>query len=183
METIRLATWINAPVERCYKLSLSIDLHVALAQYERAVIVSDVKTGLLGLNDTMTVHGRRLGIEFRHTSLIDALRSPMYFREVMVDGVFERFEHEHHFALMNDGTRMREEVRFVAPMGRVGRVAERVLLRRYLLRMLKRRSTVLKWVAESQEWHRYLDEQVPVERMAKDVGAVGRGLERSASGF
>ena len=170
-------------MERCYKLSLSVDLLVAMARSEGTAVESGVKTGLLGLNDTVTQHGRRFGIEFRHTNMIDALRQPMHYREVMVDGVFDRFEHEHHFALMNDGTRMRDEVRFTAPMGRVGWVAEKFWLRRYLVQVLKQRSTVMKWVAESQEWRRYLGDEVQVERLAKDVGGVGRTFERSASGF
>jgi ligand-binding SRPBCC domain-containing protein len=158
MEMIRFATWINAPVERCYKLSLSIDLHVVLAQANGEVVASTVKTGLLGLDQGMTLHGKRFGMEFRHTSVVNACRPPMYFREVMVDGLFERFEHDHHFALMNDGTRMRDEVRFAVPLGPLGFVAERVVLRRHLIRLLKQRNMLLKAVAESEDWRHYLED-------------------------
>ncbi|HMF54452.1 MAG TPA: hypothetical protein VK593_08890, partial [Edaphobacter sp.] len=49
---------------------------------------------------------------FSYVSRIESLRPFTYFREVMVAGVFRHFEHDHHFARMDDGTRMRDEVRF-----------------------------------------------------------------------
>lgn len=157
MEMIRLVTWINAPVERCFKLSLSIDLHVASAKETGERAVEGVTRGLIGAGETVTWSGRHFGLPFSHTSRIDAYRPPMYFRDAMVAGMFEYFEHEHHFAVMNDGTRMRDEVRFSAPMGIVGRVAEKLLIRRHLIHLLKRRNAMIKRVAESEEWRQFLD--------------------------
>lgn len=157
METIRLQTWINAPMERCFKLSLSVDLHVLSADGTSERVVSRVKSGLLGVDDAVTWSGRHFGLRFRHTSVIDVCRPYMYFRDVMVEGMFEHFEHEHHFALMDDGTRMRDEVRFSAPWGVLGKAAERLVLRRHLIRLLKRRNAVIKRAAESGEWRRFLD--------------------------
>jgi hypothetical protein len=68
------------------------------------------------------------------------------------------FEHDHHFATMNEGTRVRDEIRFEAP-GRLGRLAEILLLREHLTTMLKKRNAYLQQVAETAEWHRYLDGQ------------------------
>jgi ligand-binding SRPBCC domain-containing protein len=156
METIRLVTWIDAPMERCFKLSLSVDLQVASMKPTEGRPVEGVTRGLLGPGETVMWSGRHFGMRFTHTSRIDAYRPPMYFRDSMVAGMFERFEHEHHFAVMNDGTRMRDEVRFSAPMGVLGRVAEKVLIRRYLVRLLKERNAAIKRVAESGEWRRFL---------------------------
>lgn len=157
METIRLMTWIDAPVERCFKLSLSVDLHVASARSTGERVVAGVSTGLIGLNQTVTWSGRHFGRELRHTSLIDTWRPFTYFRDVMVEGMFEHFEHEHHFAEMDDGTRMRDEVRFSAPIWPLGVVAEKLFLRRHLIHLLKLRNTAIKEVAESEMWHEYLD--------------------------
>jgi ligand-binding SRPBCC domain-containing protein len=157
MDTIRLTTWINAPVERCFKLSTSVELHIASAAATHEEAVEGVTAGLIGKGDTVTWRGRHFGLRLRHTSRIDAWRPYTYFRDVMVKGAFRRFEHEHYFAAMDDGTRMRDELRFSAPLGALGRFATKMFLRRHLTTLLTRRNAVIKQVAESEDWHTYLD--------------------------
>ena len=159
MDTIRLETWIDAPVERCFLLSLSVDLHLASAGSSREQAIEGVTTGLISEGQTVTFRGRHLGLKLRHKSRIDALRPYSYFRDVMVSGVFSRFEHEHHFAAMDDGTRLRDEIRFTAPWGAIGRLATRFLVKRHLTIFLMERNAGLKQAAESEDWHRYLDGQ------------------------
>jgi ligand-binding SRPBCC domain-containing protein len=173
METIRLMTWIDAPMERCFKLSVNIDLHVASAVWTGEAAVDGVTSGLIGEGQTVTWQGRHFGLR-RYTSRIDVWRPFSYFRDVMVQGPFERFEHEHFFATMNDGTRMRDEIRFTTRWGALGQVVAKVLLRRHLMTFLMRRNAMIKRVAESEEWHRYLDGASPRK-------TVSRGGNRSAS--
>jgi ligand-binding SRPBCC domain-containing protein len=154
METIRLATWIDGPVERCFLLSLNIDLHVASAGFTGEKAVDGVTTGLIGEGETVTFRGRHFGIPVKHTSRIEILRPYSYFRDVMVAGIFRHFEHDHHFAAMDDGTRMRDEVRFQAPWGPPGTA---FLIKRHLTAFLTKRNAMIKQVAESEEWRRYLD--------------------------
>lgn len=171
METIRLVTWIDAPLERCFQLSLSVDLHVASTQKTEERVVEGVTTGLLGPGETVTWNGRHFGMRMNHTSRIDAYRPPMYFRDTMVAGVFEHFEHEHHFAVMNDGTRMRDEIRYSAPMGMFSRVAEK-LIRRHLVQFMKRRNAAIKRAAESGEWRQFLEGETAREIESIDGDAV-----------
>lgn len=158
METIRLATWINAPVERCFLLSLNIDLHVASARLSQEKAIAGVTEGLIGEGETVTFQGRHLGMRWRHTSRIEMLRPHSYFRDVMTAGSFQRFEHDHHFAVMDDGTRMRDEIRFSARWGPLGRLATKMFVRRHLTAFLIERNAVIKRVAESEEWRKYLQE-------------------------
>ncbi len=101
----------------------------------------------------------------------------------MVAGSFRRFEHEHHFATMDDGTRVRDEIQFSAPWGMLGQF----LARRRLLEILVERNAVIKRVAESEEWRKYLDGTVEAQPKppAKDTarGWDPNGLLRSASGI
>jgi ligand-binding SRPBCC domain-containing protein len=159
METIRLESWIDAPVERCFLLSLSVDLHLASARSSREQAVEGVTTGLISEGETVTFRGRHLGLKLRHKSRIEVLRPYSYFRDVMVTGVFSHFEHDHHFAAMDDGTRMRDEIRFIPPLGKLGRFATKVLVRRHVAAFLVERNSAIKQVAESEDWHRYLDGQ------------------------
>jgi ligand-binding SRPBCC domain-containing protein len=116
-------------------------------------------SGLLREGQTVTLPGRPFGM-LRHTSRIDQMRPHSYFRDVMVAGNFRHFVHEHHFATMNDGTRIRDEIRFSSRWGPVGNVLARKRLRAYLIE----RGAAIKQVAESNEWRRYLDDEV-LEKM------------------
>ena len=154
METIRVATWIDAPVERCFLLSLSIGLHAASAGRAWLNAKGGVTSGLLREGQTVTLPGRPFGV-LRHTCRIDELRPHNYFRDVMVAGNFRHFMHEHHFAPMNDGTRIRDEIRFSSRWGPIGNMLARKRLRIYLMQ----RGAAIKRVAESDDWRRYLDNE------------------------
>ncbi len=158
METIRVATWINAPVERCFQLSLSIDLHVDAARSLHETAVAGVTGGLIGEGETVTFQTRHLRLSHSHTTRIEILRPYNYFSEVMVAGSFRHFEHHHHFAPMDDGTRVRQEIRFSARWGLAGRLAAK----KRLVKMLNEHNAFLKQVAESDQWHQYLDERQDV---------------------
>jgi ligand-binding SRPBCC domain-containing protein len=159
MDTIRVATWIDAPFERCFLLSLSIGMHAASASHTWINKRGGVTSGLLREGETVTLPGRPFGM-LRHTSRIDQVRPHSYFRDVMVAGNFRHFVHEHHFAPMNDGTRVRDEVRFSSQWGSVGNLLARKRLKAYLTQ----RATAIKRVAESEEWRRYLDDEI-LEKM------------------
>src|SRR5258708_36320341 len=88
----------------------------------------------------------------------------------MVDGAFKYYVHEHHFAAMDDGTRMRDEVRFAAPLGPLGTILESLVLRRYLTALLKWRNQALKRGGESEEWHQYLAEAAEGRAVTRQPG-------------
>lgn len=180
METIRLESWIDAPVERCFLLSLSVDLHLASARSSREQAVEGVTKGLISEGETVTFRGRHLGLKLRHKSRIEVLRPYSYFRDVMVTGVFSHFEHEHHFAAMDDGTRLRDEIRFTAPWGAIGRLATKILVKRHLTAFLMERNAGLKQVAESEDWHRYLDGQSVTIAVAPKGSSVKQRWEASS---
>jgi hypothetical protein len=155
METIRLATWIDAPAERCFLLSLNIDLRVASGRGAGEDAIEGVTSGLIGEGQTVTFQGRRFGSRWRHTIKMEIVRPYSYFRDVMIDGHFKLYEHDHHFATMDDGTRIRDEVTFSLgwSLGRMG-------ARKRLAACLKHRNAMIKRVAESGEWRKYLGEGV-----------------------
>jgi ligand-binding SRPBCC domain-containing protein len=168
MVTIRLTTWVNAPMERCFRLATSAEFNSAAGSTAAHAAGSEE----LQVGDTLVWHSWRWGLRLSHTSRIDQLRPFTYFREVMVEGGFRKYDHDHHFAPMDDGTRMRDEVHFVAPMGPVGVVLARVLLRKYVMRLIAERHSRIKQTAESSEWRKYLhgdlrESPAPVEQRPK----------------
>ena len=54
MATIELKTKINAPIERCFLLSLSVDLHQLSTEETNERAISGVTAGLMKLNDVVT---------------------------------------------------------------------------------------------------------------------------------
>lgn len=159
MQLIELETTIAAPPERCFLLSLSIDLHIASTAPTRERAIAGVTYGLIGPNQTVTWRARHFGLMLTHTSLIDRYDPPHYFRDIMTKGHFRFFEHEHFFDAVNDGkTVMRDRLRFAAPLGPLGSILEVLLLRRYLTKFLKKRNQAIRVSAESAsgEWKQYL---------------------------
>lgn len=130
MQLIEIETKIAAPPERCFLLSLSIDLHMASTASTDEQAIAGVKHGTIGPNQTVTWRGRHFGLLLTHTSLIDRYDPPRYFRDVMIKGHFRNFEHEHFFEPTADGgTLMRDRLRFTAPFGSFGWLAEKLILR------------------------------------------------------
>jgi ligand-binding SRPBCC domain-containing protein len=152
MITFRLTTWVNAPVERCFLLATSSDLSSRLSN---EILTHGIGQNSLKLGDPISW---RLGWnKHLYTSRIDAIRPYCYFRETMIAGIFQHYEHDHHFAQMDDGTRIRDEIRFSTRLGRVGRFYELTVVRAGLAKMLATRNAELKRIAESNEWQKFVE--------------------------
>jgi ligand-binding SRPBCC domain-containing protein len=174
MVMIRTVTWVNAPVERCFRLATSVDFLLASSKSKNIKAIAGVKSGSLGQGDTVTWQGGMFGLGRIHTSRIEVLRPFHYVRETMVDGAFQYYEHDRHFAAMDDGTRVKDEVRFSLRLGPLGRLMETIMLRRQMTTLLKWRSEILKETAESDGWKRFLEEN-PEMQMVESQGQSGVG--------
>jgi ligand-binding SRPBCC domain-containing protein len=158
VQTIVLETKIAAPTERCFLLSLSIDLHLASTAQTGERAIAGVTRGLVGLGETVTWQGRHFGILLTHETLITQYERPSYFQDIMVKGAFQSFVHDHYFEPMGStGTLMRDQLQFSAPFGPLGLLAESVALRRYLTRFLEERNRVIQRVSQDREaWKQYM---------------------------
>jgi ligand-binding SRPBCC domain-containing protein len=155
MVAFKATTLINAPIERCFDLSRSIDLHLLSTARSGERAVAGVASGLIGLGEQVTWRARHFGIWQELTSEITRMDRPSYFRDEMIRGAFRSFEHDHFFAERDGVTEMTDVLRFAAPVPVLGRVAE-ILLKGYLRRFLRERNEVLKRVAEGEDWRRFL---------------------------
>lgn len=149
MPTIRLETYIHAPPERCFDLSLSVDLHAQSQAHARERPVAGVLTGEMRLGDTVTWEAVHFGVKQRLTSRITAYERPAQFVDEMVTGVFERLHHTHIFVPQPPGTLMIDIFTFRAPLGVLGRLAEALFLTRYMKSLLLTRNSYLERLAES----------------------------------
>ncbi|HZQ55205.1 MAG TPA: SRPBCC family protein [Bryobacteraceae bacterium] len=151
MVTLEELTLIHAPMERCFDLARSVDVHLKgnVRHGETAVVGGGVTSGLMGLGDQITWRARHFGMWQQLTSKITAMDPPVYFQDTMVQGVFRSLKHDHFFrALAPNRTEMRDIFCFAAPWGILGRLAEILVLRRYMRKLLWERNDALRQIAE-----------------------------------
>jgi len=156
LPTIRFTTIVEAPVQRCFLLALSARLHGLPLELKVGPAATTTTSGILRAGQKLVWSDRRARHSLAYTTLIDAWRPYTYFHEVLMVGPFTDLQHEHHFAPMDTGTRIRDELHFTAPPSLLSRFVERRLLR-YLRILLEERSARIKQAAESEAWHGYLD--------------------------
>lgn len=161
MITLDETTLIAAPAARCFDLARSVEVHLAGNTHfgEEAVAEAGADTGLLNLGDIVTWRARHFFVRQRLTSQITAFDPPQYFQDTMLRGAFRSMQHDHHFGTLADGrTEMRDVFRFAAPIPVLGRIAEILVLRRYMQSLLRERNAVIREIAESptNAWQQYL---------------------------
>jgi len=145
-------TFISAPRDLVFDLSLDVDAHRASMSASNERAIAGVTSGRIGLGEQVTWRATHFGIPFRMTSRVTALERPDRFVDEQVRGPFRSFHHEHVFEDAEDGTRMVDRVRFDAPLGPIGQLVERAVLGRYLPHLIEVRGAYLK--AEAERRHR-----------------------------
>jgi ligand-binding SRPBCC domain-containing protein len=156
MIRIELVTRIAAPVERCFDLARSIDLHMASTDWTGERAIAGVTSGLIGPEQEVTWKGRHFGVLITHTSRITAYDRPRYFQDCMMRGAFRSFCHDHFFEISDGLTLMKDVMQFEASFGILGSLVEKLVLKRHMIELLLRRNLHIQRVAESDEWRRYL---------------------------
>ena len=121
---------------------------------ERAV--AGVTSGLMALGQEVTWRARHFGTWQHLTSRITAFVRPFHFRDSMVRGAFQRFDHDHFFSPRGEVTLMRDVFDFQSPFGILGRVADRLFLIAYMRRLLLARNALIKTVADTENWRHYI---------------------------
>jgi len=157
MPIIELSTVIRAPRARVFDLARSIDAHQDSTGGTEERAVAGVTKGLIGMDDKVTWEARHFGVRQRLTVRVTALDRPKHFQDVMISGAFKRMVHDHEFAKHPAGTLMRDRFEFTSPLGILGRIVDWLFLTSYMRRFIVRRNEVLKQLAESAEWSRYLE--------------------------
>src|SRR5688572_7176409 len=148
MGTIRLATTIRAPAERCFDLARSVSAHVASMRTTQERVVTSIASDLLGPGAVITWEAMHFGARIRLMSKITQYDAPRSFEDEQIAGPFESFWHRHEFSANRAVTVMTDLVRYRSPFGFLGTLAERVFLDRYLRVLLERRAAHLRELAE-----------------------------------
>jgi len=148
LKRIIIETTIRAPIARCFDAARDLDLHVRSLAHTNETAVAGRTSGLIGLGEEVTWRARHFGIRQHFTSKITAFDFPRYFQDTMQRGAFHSFVHDHYFEERDGITTMKDVLDFSAPLGILGCIAETLVLRRYLERMLTQRAAVIRDAVE-----------------------------------
>lgn len=66
--------------------------------------------------------------------------APDYFVDEQVKGPFRKFRHVHEFVQVPTGTKMVDRIEFAAPFGPLGWLVEKLVLARYLRKLVETRN-------------------------------------------
>jgi len=151
MPLIYLETIIDAPIEQCFDLSRSIDLHVESTKHTGEKAIAGKTSGIIELHETVTWRAKHFGIRQNLTSKITAMDCPYYFVDEMVKGAFKSFRHEHKFESIDGGTKMVDLFSYQSPLGLLGKIADWLFLKKYMTELLIKRNEVIKRHAENRQ--------------------------------
>jgi len=146
--TILLTTEIKASIEKCFDLSRDVDAHKLSAEQTNEIAVGGRTTGLCELGDTITWEARHFGIRQNLTVEITQFNRPFFFEDRMLEGAFKSMRHEHHFEEIEGSTIMTDKFWYEVPFGVIGKVFDKLILRKYMTKFLLKRNQVLKEFAE-----------------------------------
>ncbi len=158
MAVIELTTLIQAPIERVFDLSRSIDAHQHSTATTSEIAVGGITSGLIRLGEEVEWEARHFRFRQRLSVRITAFSEPTHFRDEMIKGAFSTMKHDHYFEMIGDNTEVRDVFEYNAPLGLLGKIAEKVFLTRYMRNFLIKRNLILKHVAETDEWKVFLSE-------------------------
>ncbi|WP_308470744.1 MULTISPECIES: SRPBCC family protein [unclassified Rathayibacter] len=142
---LQVVTRSARPAAEMFDRARDIDLHMRSQAGARERAVSGTTTGLIGLGEHVTWSARHFGVPLRLTSTVTAFDAPHSFVDEQTRGPFATFRHEHRFEPdgSGSGSVMIDRLEYSAPLGVLGRIAERLVLDRHLRRLLEERGAFL----------------------------------------
>jgi ligand-binding SRPBCC domain-containing protein len=156
MPLITLETTINAPIEICFDLSRSIDLHTISTAKTNESVIDGITKGLINYNEFVTWQAKHFGIRQKLTSKITAYNKPFHFCDEQIKGPFKKIKHDHYFVEKDNMILMTDDFLFESPFGILGRIFNKLVLTAYLKKFLIERNQIIKEYAETGKWKELL---------------------------
>ena len=153
---VYLETIIHAPVERCFDLSRSIDFHQVSTNSSKEKVVAGRMKGLILQGEKVTWKATHFFVRQMLTTKIISMQRPFRFYDEMQKGAFKRMGHTHLFQDNNGTTKMIDEFFYETPYGVLGRLFDKLVLRRYMTHLLTVRNLAIKNALESDAWKKFL---------------------------
>ncbi|QQZ08761.1 SRPBCC family protein [Heyndrickxia vini] len=150
MPKIEHDIFINAPIEVCFDLARNIEIHTKTTSKTREKAIAGVTKGLLEKGDIVTWEAIHFGMKQRLTAQVIEMQKPNRFVDIMLEGIFHSFVHTHHFIREKNGTIMKDQFQYKAPLGVIGLIADKLFLEKYMENFIISRANALKKIAENK---------------------------------
>ena len=85
MQTIRIETWINAPLDRCFDAARDLDLHMKSVSHTGERAVRGRTSGLIEAGEEVTWQARHFGIAQEFTSRITTFQRGNFGQPARID--------------------------------------------------------------------------------------------------
>ncbi len=148
MSKIHLKTIIKADIETVFDLARDIDLHQKSASQTNETAVAGKTSGLIEEGESVTWRAKHLGFYETHTSKIIEMQKLHQFTDIMLEGAFKSFKHQHVFKTNDNKTIMIDILEFESPFGVIGKIFNFIFLKNYLKNFLLKRNKIIKTLAE-----------------------------------
>jgi ligand-binding SRPBCC domain-containing protein len=150
MTTIKITTHYFAPIETVFDTNRNIDIHQQSASKTKEVAIAGITSGLINKNETVTWKGKHFGVFLTHQSVISEMIFPTYFIDEQLKGQFKSFKHQHFFEQKENYVEVKDLLEYETPFGILGKLFDKLLLKKHLTNFIIHRNTVLKNLAEQQ---------------------------------
>jgi len=148
MPTIQHVISIEAPIELCFDLARTVEVHAGKQLLTVQKAVGGVTAGMMEYGDSVTWETNHFGIKQNLTSKIIEMEKPYTFTDMMIEGAFHSFTHTHEFIEKDGGTMMKDTFSYRAPFGVLGQMADRLFLEKYMKSFISEQAKNVKWFAE-----------------------------------
>ncbi|TKK66583.1 SRPBCC family protein [Ilyomonas limi] len=152
MPVIHLTTIINAPAQRVFNLSRSIDLHKESMAHTNECAIAGKTNGLIEQGEWVTWEARHLLKKRYLTVAITHMQLYSLFIDEMQKGDFKMMRHEHYFDQKAEETIMTDVFNFKSPYGVIGNIVDTFFLKYYMKQLLVKRNATIKEYAETEGW-------------------------------
>jgi len=83
-----------------------------------------------------------------HQSIITSFDFPNQFTDEMIEGRFKNFKHQHFFYNTSYGTKMIDILEYNTPFGMLGKIFDKIVLKKHLLKFITHRNALIKYHLE-----------------------------------
>ena len=157
MPTIHITTFVQAPIERVFDLSRSIDLHKESMKVYNEQAVAGTRFGLIGKDETVTWTAKHFFKTRVVKVAVTGMEKYSQFIDEQTEGSFKKMKHTHHFKSVENGTIMIDFFDFEMPYGVIGKFFTTVYFKSHLKKMIELRNKTIREYAETNKWKKYLE--------------------------
>ena len=148
MPTLIIETEINASPAVCFGFIRDVSLRLQTPGKTDKTAFAGKSHGEIELGETVTFEETRFGLTQRLIVKVTELEKPFCFTDEMIEGNFKAFKHIHEFIPQNNQTLLRDTLVWTSPLGILGKLADLLLLKDHLRKVVLRRNAELKKAAE-----------------------------------